>query len=143
MNIEWVIPCRFVEVHDNLATIVGAGIDTFWVPQDPRVVGLMFAIRVTALADELGEDQQHPIAERIRDPNGAVIQEIEGQFAAGLAGEVANPDWLQGIAVPAGAQFEAAVEGTYTVTHKFDDSEHSSPLHVVHGFPPGAAPPAA
>jgi hypothetical protein len=28
LNIDWVIPCRYVEVHDNLGTIVGASIDT-------------------------------------------------------------------------------------------------------------------
>ena len=33
MNVDWVIPCRYVEVHDNLGTLVGAGIDTFWVPE--------------------------------------------------------------------------------------------------------------
>ena len=30
MNVDWVIPCRYVEVHDNLGSMIGAGIDTFW-----------------------------------------------------------------------------------------------------------------
>ena len=35
MNVDWVIPCRYVEVHDNLGSMIGAGIDTFWVPELP------------------------------------------------------------------------------------------------------------
>jgi hypothetical protein len=143
VNVDWVIPCRLVEVHDNLATIVGGGIDTFWMPNEPRVVAVMFAIRVTAMADELLPGNPHTMAERIRDPNGEVIHEIEGELGAVVQGEVLNPEWLQGIAIPAGAQFPADVEGTYTVTHVIDQSEHSVPLHVVHGFPPGFEPPDA
>jgi hypothetical protein len=143
VNVEWVIPCRFVEVHDNLATIVGGGIDTFWVPQEPRVIGVMFAIRVTALVDELGPGQAHTMAERIRDPHGEVIHEMEAELGAVAQGEVPNPEWLQGISLAVGAQFPVAVEGTYMVTHKFDASEHSLPLHVVHGFPRGFQPPDA
>lgn len=141
MNVEWVIPCRFVEVHDNLATIIGGGIDTWWLPQEPRVVAVMFAIRVTALAEEPGPDNPHTAVERIRAPNGEVIHEMSTEMGAVAVGDLLNPDWLQGIALAAGAQFPAPTEGTYTVTHKFDDSEHSLPLHVVHGFPPGFEPP--
>jgi hypothetical protein len=141
LNIEWVIPCRFVEVHDNLATIVGAGIDTFWVPQEPRAIGVMFAIRVTALADELGPENPHTMVQRIRDPNDAVVHEMQAEFEAESQGEVRNPDWLQGLAMPVGAQFAVPVEGTYTVTHQVNGSEHALPLHVVHGFPPGFQPP--
>ena len=32
MNIDWVIPARHTEIHDNLATIVGGGIDRQAVP---------------------------------------------------------------------------------------------------------------
>src|SRR4051812_48778199 len=99
MNMEGGIPCRFVEGHDNLATIVGAGIDTFWLPQDPRVVGVMFALRVTAMADEL-EGSAHRMLERIRDPEGNVVHEMEGEFGAQAQGAVENPDWLQGISLP-------------------------------------------
>lgn len=141
MNIEWVIPCRYVEVHDNLATIVGAGIDTFWLPQEPRVVAIQFAIRVTALADELTSGESHKLVERVRDPSGTVVHELEGDLNWTAEGGVPHPDWLQGISLPIGAQFPADAEGTYSVTHQFDASEHSLPLHVVHGFPPGVVPP--
>lgn len=141
MNIEWVIPCRFVEVHDNLATIVGGGIDHFWVPQEPRAIGVMFALRLTAMADELGPDQPHQMSERIRDPSGNVIHEIAGELGAVAQGDPLHPEWLQGLSLAVGAQFEVPVEGTYTVTHRFDTSEHSLPLHVHHTSPPGVEPP--
>ena len=52
MNIDWVIPCRFVEVHDNLATIIGAGIDTVWVPGVPHPVHSATRIDATGPAEE-------------------------------------------------------------------------------------------
>lgn len=140
MNIDWIIPCRFVEVHDNLATIVGGGIDNFWIPAEPRVVQVMFAIRLTAMPDELG-GQTHSMVNEIKGPGGAVIHRIEGELGAQSDGEILNPGWLQGLTLPAGAQFQADEEGTYTVTHRFDDSEHSLPIHVHHSMPPGAQMP--
>jgi hypothetical protein len=51
MNIAWVIPCRFVEIHDNLSTIIGGGIDTVLASSLPTEVQLMLAIRLHAMAD--------------------------------------------------------------------------------------------
>lgn len=65
MNIEWVIPCRFVEVHDNLGTIVGAGIDTFWVQELPSRIQLMLAIRLLGMIEELDPDINHSVTNRI------------------------------------------------------------------------------
>ena len=45
MNVDWVIPCRYVEVHDNLGTIVGAGIDTYWIPELPTTMQVVLAIQ--------------------------------------------------------------------------------------------------
>jgi hypothetical protein len=103
---------------------------------------VMFAIRCTAMADELGPDNPHTLLERVRDPNDQVVHEMQGEFQAAAEGDVRNPDWLQGLSLPAGAQFAVELEGTYTVTHQVDGaSEHSLPLHVSHNFPPGFEPP--
>lgn len=141
MNIEWVIPCRFVEVHDNLATIVGGGIDTFWLTTEPRIVQVMFTIRVTALHDELDGDARFSMMSRVRAPGDDIVFDLSGEFGFEVHSDPAQPDFLAGIVLPAVVQFAAETEGTYTVTHRFGDSEHSLPLHVVHGFPPGMEPP--
>jgi hypothetical protein len=108
LNIDWVIPCRYVEVHDNLGTIVGAGIDTFWVPELPSPIQVLLAIRLLALADEL-DGEPHVATTRIRSPLGEVISEVGGEISAGA--EAPNAEWLNGLMIAGVVQFEAAVEG--------------------------------
>jgi hypothetical protein len=139
VKIEWVIPCRYVEVRDNLATIVGAGGDRFVITEEPREIEIMLAIRISALIEELGPDRVYPVENHIRDPSGAVIQEEVGSFSATARREAATANWLQGVWVPAEAKFSAPTEGTYTITHKFGNSEHLLPLHVAYGPSSGGA----
>jgi len=139
MNIEWVIPCRFVEVHDNLATIIGGGIDNFWLPNEPRIVQAMFALRLTAMPEELA-GQPHRLVNEIRSPSDEVINRAEAELGAQVD-EVLNPEWLQGLTLAGGVQFQANEPGTYTVTHRVDDSEHSLPFHIHHNVPAGTQPP--
>jgi hypothetical protein len=139
MKIEWVIPCRYVEVRDNIATIVGAGGDRFVVSEEPREIEIMFAIRISALVEELGPDRVYLVENHVRDPSGAVIQEEVGSFSATARGEIATNNWLQGVWVPVEAKFPTETEGTYTITHKFGASEHLLPLHVAHSPASGGA----
>ena len=85
MNIDWVVACRYAEVHDNLGTIVAAGIDTWWVPQFPAVIQVALAIRLLAMADELGEEHQHTVRNIIRRPSGEVLSDLSSSFAAAVA----------------------------------------------------------
>ena|ERR1035437_725493 len=137
MNIDWVIPCRYVEVHDNLGTIIGAGIDTTWVPELPAPIAVVIAIRLLAMAEELDGSDEHITANRVRDPNGDVISELSFPFGFG-GGESAKPEWLTGIMVSSLVQFEATEEGTYTIEHEVDGSTKAFPMHVVLGPLPGA-----
>jgi hypothetical protein len=136
VNIDWVIPCRYLEVHDNLGTIVGAGIDTYWVPELPAPMQVVLAVRVLAMSEELN-NEKHTATNRVRDPNGNIISEVTGEF--GVSGE-GNPDWLTGILLPSVLQFEASDEGTYTIEHVIDQSDAQVPIHIVHGLPPGVEP---
>jgi hypothetical protein len=133
LNIEWVIPCRYVEVHDNLGTIVGAGIDTYWVMELPAPIQVMLAIRLLAMAEELKHDQQHTTKNRVLDPHGELLGEGGGEFS--MTGESARPDWLAGLIVPAVVQFQASEEGTYTIEVDVDQASASLPIHVVQGRP--------
>ncbi|MEX2108509.1 MAG: hypothetical protein WD827_06455 [Solirubrobacterales bacterium] len=140
MKIEWVIPCRYVEVRDNIATILGAGGDRFVVTEEPWEIAIMLAIRISALVEELGPDRVYPVENHIRDPRGAVIQEEVGSFSATARGEIATNNWLQGVWVPVEAKFPTETEGTYTITHKFGDSEHLLPVHIAHRRARGDTP---
>lgn len=140
MNIEWAIPCRYVEIHDNLGTIIGGGIDTYWCPELPATIQVLLAIRLTAMAEELGPDVEHTSTNRVRDPHGEVVSEVTAEFAMG-GGEAARPDWLTGIMVATAVVLEATEEGTYTVEHEVDGSSIPLPIHIVHGLPPGVEPP--
>jgi len=120
---------QYVEVHNNLATIVGAGVDTFTVGPLPQPVGLMVAIRLVGLAEEFTADQERPMANRIRDPGGNTIAEAQGTFA--IAAESARPDFLAGVTMPLGLAFNATEEGTYAVEFEFGDQTTMFPLHVV------------
>lgn len=140
MNVDWIIPCRFVEVHDNLGTLVGAGIDTFWLPELPAAVQVVMAIRLLGLPEELATDVQHRGRNLVRGPDGETVSDISGEFTI-AGGEHARPDWLQGIILPLVIQFQATEAGTYTFEHMVDDSSASVPLHVVQGLPPGVVVP--
>jgi hypothetical protein len=136
LHIDWVIPCRYVEVHDNLGTLIGAGIDTLWVPEMPTPVQVVMALRLTGTADELTPDHAHEARNLVRGPDGEVVSEVAGELRVGLQG--ARQDWLNGVVLPAVVQFEATEEGTYTVEHHVDDATSSIPIHIVHGPAPGA-----
>ena len=133
VNIDWVIPCRYVEVHDNLGTIVGAGIDTYWVAQLPAQLQVVVAVRLLATAEELEENAPHPVANRIRDARGDVVSEVAGEVS--FQGSSARPEWLAGIVLGTVVQFEATEEGTYTLEHVVDDSSEQLPIHIVVGVP--------
>jgi hypothetical protein len=47
-------------VHDNLATIIGGGIDTLWLQDLPAPIQVPLAVRVLATSDELAGGQEHP-----------------------------------------------------------------------------------
>lgn len=128
MQVEWIIPCRYVEVHDNLGTIVGAGIDTLWVEAFPAQIQVAIAIRLTAAPDELGEDIPHSTRNVLRGPGGDVIGELEGEVT--IAGEAARPDWLVGIIQPTQLGFEAPEEGTYSFEFFIDQASLAIPIHV-------------
>jgi hypothetical protein len=132
LNIEWVIACRHVEVHDNLATIVGGGIDTVAVPAFPSPITIALAVRLLAVADEL--DEPHLMMSRVLDPDSTLLGELGGEFT--LGGQASRPEWLVGVVMPIIVQFEASKEGTYQLSVTVDDATKEQPLHVVQAAQP-------
>jgi Family of unknown function (DUF6941) len=133
VNIDWIIPCRYVEVNGNLGTIVGAGIDIFYVQDLPQPIAGMLAIRLTGTSDEFDPDVKHEIRSKLLKPSGEELGEIKGEFQAG--GEDLQEDWLNPLLLPSGFQFVAEEEGTYTIEQHVDQAEKSIPIHVIKGLP--------
>ncbi len=82
MGVDWAIACRFVEVHDNLVTVVGGGIDRTTVPALPAQIAFMLAVRFVAPPEELGQDNPHPLRLAITSPSGGLVSELDAEFAA-------------------------------------------------------------
>jgi len=133
MNVDWVIPCRYVEVHDNLGSMIGAGIDTFWIPELPAPLQILCAVRLTATAEELQPGVQHALRTLVTDPHGEVVAEIGAEFEAGA--DNTQTEWLNSLVLPSVVQFEVAEAGTYQLEHIVDGNSKSIPLHVIEGTP--------
>lgn len=126
MNIDWVIPCRFVEVHDNLATIVGGGIDRVWLPAVPLPVQVNVAIRASALHEDLHGG--HTFRSIVRGPGDQVVSDISADFES--SGSTDAPDYLSPLIIPTVVQFEAAEFGTHHLEFQVDEASSVVPLHV-------------
>ena len=136
MRIGWVIPCRYVEVHQNLATIVGAGIDRVWLPElpPPEPVGILCAVRVVAsheeIDDEPPDEPEHTLVNRVYDPSMKVISELTQPFALGGTFE---PQMEPAVILPIGVMFEPSEEGLHTIEIAADDRGFSVPFTVAIG----------
>ena len=129
MTIDWVIPCRYGEIHDNLATLVGAGIDTLWVPQFPGPIQVGAAVRLLATADELGPGKKHVARSVVRDPAGETFSDISGELE--IAGTQLQTEWLNGVHMFTAIQFAAAEQGTYCFEYVVGESTKTIPIHVL------------
>lgn len=134
MRIEYVIPCKYAEVNDALATIIGAGIDTTQVPGFPSRVQLMLAIRVLGTDEEM--PGEHRIQCSVRDSNGNPVgEELDAELTLPGAnipgGHPAGEGWLQNLMLALGVAFEAPAAGAYTIHVMFDDAEYPVPVYIV------------
>ena len=93
VNIDWVIPARHAEIHDNLATIVGGGIDRQAAPEFPSVVGMMLAVRLTATSEEIGPDHMHSCEPRRRTRPANRSPRAEASLRS--APRTRRPTWLK------------------------------------------------
>jgi hypothetical protein len=128
VRIAWAIPCRYAEVHDGLATMVGAGTNIFTVPSFPASIGLFVVAHFLAAEDELGV--QHPLRSQVLAPDmQPVADPIEG--ALGFeAGPNKPPGWEGGLTLPMVVRFPAHIEGTYTFELTVAERSQTVPLLV-------------
>jgi hypothetical protein len=126
-----------MEVHDNLGTIIGAGIDTFWMPELPAPIQVGLAVRLTGTADELRQEVDHDTRNILTGPDGQVVSDVRGTFQ--IDQPAARTEWLNGFVLPTAVQFVAETEGTYQFEHIVDGNGKSVAIHVIVG-PPGQPP---
>lgn len=129
MRVDWAIPCRFAEVHQGGATIVGAGCDVVPVPETPTPVQVLFAVRYGGSPDELDGETAHVIGCRIFNPAGAMVGEQTGEVTAKVDQIV--PGYVADLTVPTGVVIDAREFGTYGVEFSIDDQRLRVPIHVI------------
>jgi hypothetical protein len=67
LEVAWALPCRFAEAAaDGTATIVGAGLDSVWIPDVPADVGVFLMMRITGPQYEF--EAEHVVAVKLVDP---------------------------------------------------------------------------
>lgn len=133
MRIAWIVPCRYVEVHENLATIVGGGIDRVYVPflPAPGPIQVLCATRIVADISELDEpgqtDPKHELVCRVHAPDMQLVSELKQPF--GMNGE---PDARLDPAaiIPIGVVFAPVEVGQYTIEIAVDERGLSFPMTV-------------
>jgi hypothetical protein len=116
VQIRWVVTARYVEVHDGLATIVGAGVDGVKVAQLPGDVMVTMAVRVVGRADEW---QHFEIKASVSGPDLETVFEAAYPFAIGgvsVTDERIEPSFT----LPLGVVFSAQAEGLHTIALEVD-----------------------
>jgi hypothetical protein len=136
VRVEWAILARYAESVGGTATIVGAGIDTYYPPEVPAPIQVVLAFNLRGQQNEMEGD--HELTIRILD---AEMQQIGEEGTFGWHGEP-NPliaeGWEAGaLFAPIVSQFVAEEEGTYSI-EVLVDGDHMKlvPFRVVPGGPP-------
>ena len=143
LRVEWAIACRYAEVNNNLATIVGAGIDHMYVPALPMNVQVVLAVRLVGDPEE-ATSETHTLRCVAFGPDTLdELARAEGELDM-RGSAVLSSDWLASIHVPMGVMFHAESEGAYRLEVSVDDSDaYLLPMHISSAPLPGAPPPPA
>jgi hypothetical protein len=129
MKIGWLVPCRYVEVTNSLATIVGAGIDQIAVAElpVPEPLQVTCAMRVVAEHHELDDGQEHLLTCRVYDPQMEVSSEEVIPLEMHGSGE---EPVLPALILPMAVTFAPQEEGQHTIEVELDGSRQMVPMIV-------------
>jgi hypothetical protein len=130
VRVDWAILSRYAEGSAGVATIVGAGIDTFYSLTFPVPIQAALTVQLRGQPDELGET--HEISLRVLDAN----LELVGEPATISFEAEPNPDledgWEAGVLVAVNNQFVAETAGTYSIEIDVDGSHAKSvPFRIL------------
>lgn len=133
MRLDWAVPARYAEASgDGTATIIGAGIDSFWLEEVPADIGLFLMIRVAGPRDEFEDD--HVLEIRLVTPERDEQEVLKAGFKAppgGAQTPLSVPGMEGGLLIPAGVAFQAEEYGFYTLEVYLDEQRlRSIPISV-------------
>jgi hypothetical protein len=126
LRILWAVSCREYHLHDDdTADIEGAGVNNFWVRSLPADLEAKVLVRLALHQDEEGVIETHFLEPQM---TGAQSFDIDvradppREHVAGFEVHMTQPIEFQ---------FEAAMEGTYSVELYMPDGRHESLFWVV------------
>jgi hypothetical protein len=126
VEVAWALPCRFAEATaDGSATLVGAGLDSLWVPEVPADIGVFMMMRITGPQYEF--EEQHSVAVRLIDPEGEQQEILATDF--GPMEELPpayHPGLDPGVLIPAAVSWSAEHFGLYTLELYVDGKRNRS-----------------
>ena len=119
------MPCRYAEASDDgTASMLGAGIDSMWLPELPSTVGLFLMLRITGADYEFEEEQTLEVRLVAPDRNETTALEIRFKVDEPAPTKLAGMD--TGILLPAVVNWEAEEYGLYTLDVHLDGSRQRS-----------------
>jgi hypothetical protein len=125
MRIDWALPCRYAEAsEDGTATLVGAALDSIWLPELPGEVDLYLMLRVAAPPDEF--DEPHTLEVRVVTPDRTEQQAIQVEFGPLERPALLHPGMEGGLSVPAELGWQADAYGLYTLELYLDHQRQRS-----------------
>ena len=127
MRVDWAIICRYVEVNNGLATIVGGGLDVFTVVAVPVELPITIALRAVGLPDA----NEHTLEVLVIDPMMAPAGEAGVQAKFTMAANPNHPPgWELNLTAPIIVNVPIEQAGTYTIDIKVDGHSHTMPFRV-------------
>jgi len=140
VRVEWAILCRYCEVGQQGATIIGGGIDYVTVPQIPGQVQVMMAVRLVGSEGEVGPGKEHEIVASVLDPSMQEIHLFTAKLTA-TQGPKFRPGWEGSAIIPMVHRFVAETPGAYTMNIAVDGRSQS--LHIFVDVANPVVPPSA
>jgi len=130
MRIAWAIPCKYLEVHDGVGTLVGAGANHYVVNEFPASLNVWVALQVYGHRSEVEND--HGLVIQPLGPDmEPCAPPLDMMFGFPAERKPNEPDgWEVGALIPSLIQFVAEEEGTYTLALNVDDKAATIPLYV-------------
>jgi hypothetical protein len=130
VRVDWATLARYAESSGGLATLVGAGIDTYYPPELPAPIVLPLTVQLRGDQEEM--TQPHQITFRILDGN---LDQVGEEGTLGFQSEP-NPNieegWEAGVLLTVVSQFVAELEGPYSIEIAINgEHKKSVPFRVL------------
>jgi hypothetical protein len=125
MRIDWALPCRYAETReDGTATLVGATLDSIWLPDLPGEVDVHLVVRVAAPPDEF--EEPHRLEVRVVTPDRSEQQGLQVEFGPLDRPALLHPGMEGGLTVVTQLGWQAEEYGLSTLELYLDGQRQRS-----------------